>query len=167
MVRLIDADGNQVGIVPGKEALRQARLVDLDLVEISPSARPPVCKIMDFGKYQYEQAKRDKEQRKAKKKSEIKGIRIGFKTGDHDQDLKRQQTEEFINGGDKVRIEIVLRGREKAHRPLARTMLEEFLKKITIPFRYEELITPHPNGFSATLVSDNKNVTKGSENEGS
>ncbi len=165
MVRLIDAEGQQVGIVPSKEALRQARLAGLDLVEISATARPPVCKIMDFGKYQYEQAKREKEQRKTKKKSEIKGVRIGFKTGDHDQDLKRQQTEEFISEGNKVRVEIVLRGREKAHRPLARTMLEDFLRKITVPHKIEEQISPHPSGFSATLAPDAKATANHAEKE--
>lgn len=121
-------------------------------MEISAGTRPPVCKIMDFGKFQYEQAKREKEQKKGKKKTDIKGIRIGFKTGDHDQELKRKQTEEFLNEGDKVRVEIVLRGREKAHKPLARTILEAFLRKISSPYRVEELMAPHPNGFSITLL---------------
>jgi len=107
---------------------------------------------MDFGKFQYEQAKKEREQKKGKKKTDIKGIRIGFKTGDHDQELKRKQTEEFIKDGDKVRVEIVLRGREKAHKPLARTILEGFLKKISVPYRAEETMAPHPNGFSITLT---------------
>lgn len=132
--------------------MRQSRLVGLDLVEISPATRPPVCKIMDFGKFQYEQAKKEREQKKGKKKTDIKGIRIGFKTGDHDQDLKRKQTDDFLKDGDKVRVEIVLRGREKAHKPLARTIIEAFLKKITVPYRQEENIAPHPNGFSVTLA---------------
>lgn len=106
---------------------------------------------MDFGKFQYEQAKKDREQKKTKKKSDIKSIRIGFKTGDHDQELKRKRVEEFIQDGDKVKIEIVLRGREKAHRPLARTILEEFLRKITIAHRQDDSIASHPNGFSTTL----------------
>lgn len=107
---------------------------------------------MDFGKFQYEQAKREKEQKKGKNKTDIKGIRIGFKTGDHDQELKRKQTEGFLGEGDKVRVEIVLRGREKAHKPLARTILEAFLRKISFPYRVEELMAPHPNGFSITLL---------------
>lgn len=107
---------------------------------------------MDFGKFQYEQAKREKEQKKGKKKTDIKGIRIGFKTGDHDRELKRKQTEEFLGDGDKVRVEIVLRGREKAHKPLARTILESFLRKISSPYRIEEPMAPHPNGFSITLL---------------
>jgi len=107
---------------------------------------------MDFGKFQYEQAKKDREQKKGKKKTDVKGIRIGFKTGDHDQELKRKHTEDFLNDGDKVRVEIVLRGREKAHKPLARTILENFLRKISVPHKQEENIAPHPNGFSVTLA---------------
>lgn len=151
-MRLIDAEGKQVGVLDTKEALRQSRLVGLDLVEISPATRPPVCKIMDFGKFQYEQAKKDREQKKGKKKTDIKGIRIGFKTGEHDQELKRRNTEDFLNDGDKVRVEIVLRGREKAHKPLARTIIETFLRKISVPHKQEENIAPHPNGFSVTLA---------------
>lgn len=161
VVRLIDAEGKQVGVLDTKEALRQSRLVGLDLVEISPATRPPVCKIMDFGKFQYEQAKKEREQKKGKKKTDIKGIRIGFKTGDHDQELKRKHTEDFLMDGDKVRVEIVLRGREKAHKALARTIIEAFLRKIAVPHKQEESIAPHPNGFSVTLAPiANKEQTK-------
>lgn len=164
-MRLIDAEGKQVGVVPISEALRQSRLVGLDLVELSPQARPPVCKILDFGKYQYEQQKREKEQRKGKKKTDIKGVRIGFKTGEHDQEMKRDRAENFLKDGDKVRIEIVLRGREKAHKPLARTLLEDFLKKISVPFRAEESIAPHPNGFSITIAPDKSKAASQKDTE--
>ncbi len=165
MVRLIDAEGKQVGIIPVAEALRQSRLAGLDLVEVSPKAQPPVCRILDFGKYQYEQAKREKEQKKGKKKSDIKEIKMGFKTGDHDQELKINKTEEFLKEGDKVRVEIVLRGREKAHRDLARQIIQEFLNKIKIPFRFEETLSGGPSGFSATLFLDQKKVNESKEKE--
>jgi translation initiation factor IF-3 len=151
-VRLIDAEGKQVGIVPLEEALRQARLVDLDLVEVSRGTMPPVCKILDYGKYQYEQAKREKESRKHQKKIEVKGIRLGLRTDDHDRMLKKKRTEEFLTEGDKVRVEIVLRGREKAHRPLARTIVETFFRTITVPYTVEEPIAHSPRGLAATIA---------------
>lgn len=151
-VRLIDATGRQVGVVQLEEALRQARLAGLDLVEVSRGTLPPVCKILDFGKYQYEQAKREKEMRKRQKKIEVKGIRLGLKTDDHDRLLKKKQTEEFLSEGDKVRVEIVLRGREKAHRPLARTILESFLRALGRPHVVEEAIAHSPRGLAATIA---------------
>lgn len=152
-MRLIDAEGKQVGVVPVEEALRQARLAGLDLVEVSSGTVPPVCKILDYGKYQYEQAKREREQKKRQKKVEVKGVRIGLKTDDHDRMLKGKKTEEFLSEGDKVRLEIVLRGREKAHRPLARKLLEEFMKSIAVPYVVEEPIAVTPHGLAATIAS--------------
>lgn len=151
-VRLIDAEGKQVGIVPLEEALRQARLVDLDLVEVSPATTPPVCKILDYGKYQYEQAKREKESRKHQKKVDVKGVRLGFRTDDHDRLLKQRRVEEFLTEGDKVRIEIVLRGREKAHRALARKLLETFFRTIAVGYTVEEPIAHSPRGLAATIA---------------
>lgn len=159
MVRLIDADGEQVGIISIAEAQRQARLAGLDLVEVSPQAQPPVCRILDYGKYQYEQAKKEKEQKKGKKKTDTKEIKIGFKTGEHDQELKINKTEEFLKDGDKVKVMIVLRGREKAHRDLARQIIQEFLSKIKTPYRFEEALSGGPSGFSATISADKKKAS--------
>lgn len=156
-VRLIDAEGKQVGIVPLEEALRQARLAELDLVEVSPGTVPPVCKILDYGKYQYEQAKREKESRKHQKKVDVKGVRLRFLTDDHDRLLKQKRVEEFLTDGDKVRIEIVLRGRERAHRGLARGLLENFFRTIAVPYTVEEPIAQSPRGFAATIAPQRRN----------
>ena len=151
-VRLIDEEGHQVGVLSLEDALTRARQAGLDLVEVSPQSTPPVCKILDFGKYQYQHAKKEKEQRKRQKRIEVKGIRIGFKTNTHDQGLRKKQTEQFLAEGDKVRVEIVLRGREKAHEDLARTILTTFMKSIEAPHAVEEGVEKSPRGFSVTLA---------------
>lgn len=151
-VRLIDASGKQVGVVGIEEALRQARLANLDLVEVSSTSVPPVCRILDYGKYQYEQAKKERESKKHQKKVEVKGIRLGLRTDDHDRGLKKKQTDEFLAEGNKVRVEIVLRGREKAHAPLAREILQAFFQEITTPYIMEEHVAGSPRGLAATLA---------------
>lgn len=160
-VRLIDAEGKQVGIVPIEEALRQSRLVGLDLVEVSRGTMPPVCRILDYGKYQYEQAKKERESKKHQKKVEIKGIRLGFRTDDHDRLLKKKKTEEFLEEGHKVRVEIVLRGREKAHVPLARKNLEAFLQEIAVPYLLEERVMGSPRGLAGTIAPKKTVVAEG------
>ena len=101
-VRLIGADGSQLGIVSGAEALRQATAANLDLVKIAPNAQPPVCKIMDYGKFRFEQAKREKEARKSQKTIETKEIRLGLNIDVHDFNTKVNHAARFIKGGDKV-----------------------------------------------------------------
>ena len=92
-MRLIDENGQQVGIVPTDQALQMARERELDLVEIVPNVRPPIVKIMDFGKFQYQKAKEEQQQRAKQKKTEVKGIRLGLKTDDHDLDVRRKEAE--------------------------------------------------------------------------
>ena len=113
------------------EALEIAGSNSLDLVEISPKAEPPVCKIMDFGKYQYQKSKEDRQQKSKQKKSDIKGIRLSIRTDSHDLNFKKVQTEKFLTKGNKVKIEIILKGREKAHADLAKQNLTEFLTSIS------------------------------------
>lgn len=151
-MRLIDASGHQVGVVPIEEALRQSRLAGLDLVEVSAGTVPPVCRILDYGKYQYEQAKKEKESKKHQKKVEVKGIRLGLKTDDHDRELKQKKTQEFLAEGHKVRVEIVLRGREKAHKPLAATILAQFLETLSAPHIVEERVSSSPRGLACTIA---------------
>lgn len=151
-MRLIDASGHQVGVVPIEEALRQSRLAGLDLVEVSGGTVPPVCRILDYGKYQYEQAKKEKESKKHQKKVEVKGIRLGLKTDDHDRELKKKKTQEFLAEGHKVRVEIVLRGREKAHKPLAATILAQFLETLSAPHIVEERVSSSPRGLACTIA---------------
>ncbi len=134
------------------EALRMAREQGLDLVEVAPMAKPPVCKIMDFGKFQYQQSKQDRLNKAKQKKVEVKGIRIGLRTDDHDLTFKKDQAEKFLKKGDKVKIEIQLRGREKAHQDLARTNLEDFVKSIGVPYKTEQEIKRYPGGFNTIIA---------------
>jgi translation initiation factor IF-3 len=114
-VRLIDADGNQVGIVSIQEAMEKAHEAELDLVNISPNAAPPVCRIMDYGKYRYDQQKREKEARKKQKTTEVKEMRLGIFTEEHDLDTKAKLVAKFLAGGDKVKISMRFRGREMGY----------------------------------------------------
>lgn len=115
-VRLIGANGEQVGIVPIQEALNQASLVGLDLVEISPNAKPPVCKIMDYGKYKFEKEKKAKEAKKKQKQIKLKEIKFSPVIGEHDYMFKLKKAIEFLENGDKVLFRLRFRGREILHR---------------------------------------------------
>jgi translation initiation factor IF-3 len=134
------------------QALQMAREQELDLVEIAPLAKPPVCKIMDFGKYQYQQSRQERLNKAKQKKVDIKSIRIGLKTDEHDLNVKKEQAEKFLQKGHKAKIEIVLRGREKAHQDLARKNLEDFIKSITIPYKFEQEIKRFPAGFNTIIT---------------
>lgn len=138
--------------MPTADALQMAKEQELDLVEIAPLAKPPVCKIMDFGKFQYQQSKQDKTNKAKQKKSEIKGIRIGVRTDSHDLEFKKEQADKFLTKGSKVKVEITLRGREKAHQDLARTNLQNFLKNITAPHKIEQEIKRFPGGFNVIIA---------------
>ena len=114
-VRLIDAEGTQVGIVSIDEALAKAAEANLDLVNISPNAAPPVCRIMDYGKYRYEQQKKEKEARKKQKTMEVKEMRLGIFTEEHDLETKAKLVSKFLEGGDKVKVSMRFRGREMGY----------------------------------------------------
>lgn len=123
-VRLIDENGNQLGVVPGRDAQNMARERGLDLIEVSPMANPPVCKIMDYGKYKYEQAKRDKEAAKRSKAAELKAIRMHPKTEEHDFQFKLRNTMTFLKQGDKVKVSVQFKGREITHPEFGRKLLD-------------------------------------------
>ncbi len=126
-VRVIGSDGGQIGIVPIEEALRIAGEDDLDLVEVSPDAKPPVCKIMDFGKYKYEQTKKKQEAKRKQKSTQIKEIKVRPKTNDHDLETKAKHIEKFISKNDKVKVTLVFRGREFMLREQANIILEKMI----------------------------------------
>ena len=116
-VRLIDENGNQQGVVHSDVALRMAEEAGLDLVKIAPQATPPVCKIMDYGKYKFEQGKREKEAKKNQKVIDIKEIRLSATIDTHDMEVKAKATEKFLKNGDKVKVSIRFRGRQtRRHR---------------------------------------------------
>ncbi|WP_044028454.1 translation initiation factor IF-3 [Dinoroseobacter shibae] len=123
-IRLIDADGENAGVVTPREAMRMAEEAGLDLVEISPNANPPVCKIMDFGKFKYEQQKRESEARKKQKTIDVKEVKFRPNTDTHDYQVKMRNVFKFLEGGDKVKVTLRFRGREMAHQNLGRELLE-------------------------------------------
>lgn len=125
-VRLIDADGTMIGIVSAREAQLKANERELDLVKISPNANPPVCKIMDYGKFIYEQNKREKEAKKKQTVIEVKELRISAKIEDHDFDFKVKNATKFLEEGNKVKISIRFRGREIAYSALGREVMNKF-----------------------------------------
>lgn len=124
-VRLIGPDGKQLGIFNLEEALRKAREAGLDLIKITDKVEPPVCKIMDYGKYIYQQSKKERKLRK--KSGELKNIRLSFNISEHDMETRVAAAEKFLKKGNKIRIEMVLRGREKALSDFAKQKLEQFL----------------------------------------
>ena len=130
-IRLIDDEGEQKGIVPTLEALKMARDRDLDLVEVSPNANPPVCKILDFGKYRFEQEKKLRDSKKNQKVLKLKEIRMQPKIGSGDLDTKAKHVQEFLDEGDKVKVTIRFRGRELAHTELGFDALKEVEKRLT------------------------------------
>ncbi|HEX8731571.1 MAG TPA: translation initiation factor IF-3 [Ktedonobacterales bacterium] len=129
-VRVIDEDGQVVGVMSSAEALRIARERNVDLVEVSPMANPPVCRLMDYGRFKYEQAKKENEARKRQKTSELKEIRLSPKTDEHDVAVKVRKVEEFLGEGDKVKVVVRFRGREMAHPELGRRLLEQMMTDV-------------------------------------
>ena len=127
-VRLIGAEGEQVGIVPIAEARRLAGEAGVDLVMIAPKAKPPVCKIMDFGKHKFEVAKREKEARKKQKTINVKEVRFSASIEKHDFDTKLRNAQRFLKAGDKVKVSVLFRGREMRHTQNGRELLEEAAK---------------------------------------
>lgn len=126
-IRVIDDAGAQLGIMPPPQALALARTKGLDLVEISPTAVPPVCRIMDFGKYQYDLQKRNRAARKHQKVIEVKEIKFRPKVDEHDYQFKKKHIERFLADGDKVKATIFFRGRENAHPEIGRRILERLV----------------------------------------
>jgi translation initiation factor IF-3 len=129
-VRLIDEEGAQLGIVSLREALTLAEQRGLDLMEVAPNAVPPVCRIVDYGKFRYEQTKKDREARKNQKQAELKEVRLKPKTDEHDLEVKAKQARKFLLAGDKVKFTVRFRGREIFHPDIGREMLEQMAEDL-------------------------------------
>ena len=129
-VRLIGEDGEQLGIVPGKEALRMAQEAELDLVKIAPTAKPPVCKIVDYGKYRYELARKEKEAKKKQKVTEIERVRLSPIIDTNDLNTKVGAARKFLEKGDKVKVTLRFRGREMAHMFKSKYILDDFAESL-------------------------------------
>ncbi len=129
-VRVISATGEQLGIMSSKEAMKLAREAELDLVKIAPNAKPPVCKIIDYGKYRYELARKEKEAKKKQKTVEVKEVRLSPNIDKNDLNTKINQARKFLSKGDKVKVTLRFRGRELAHVNSSKVILEEFAKEL-------------------------------------
>lgn len=129
-IRVIDADGNQLGVIAPYDALKRAREQNLDLVEISPNAVPPVCRIMDYGKYLYEQEKKERAAKKNQKQIVLKEVKFSVNVDEHDYATKRNHVLRFLGDGDKVKASLRFRGREMAHQNLGREVLDRLVKEV-------------------------------------
>lgn len=149
-VRLIDEAGKQLGIYPTREAIRLAEDRGLDLVEVAPAANPPVCRLLDYSKYLYEKARREREARKAQKQVEVKEIRLKPKIAEHDVIVKSNQARKFLAEGDKVRLRVRFRGREITHQEIARELLERMVGLLNDTAAVEQ--TPEMEGTTMMMV---------------
>lgn len=156
-LRVIGAEGENLGVLDTDEALRAAQTLGLDLIEISPNAVPPVAKIMDYGKFQYEQKKRESAARAKVKVSETKEVQIKVGTGENDMRLKAKKAADWLAEGHRVRIELFLKGRYKGmEEAFLKTRLEKFMLLIPYTYKVAEPITRAPKGFAAILERDLK-----------
>jgi translation initiation factor IF-3 len=130
-VRLIDEKGEQVGIIPTPDALERAREQDLDLVEVSPTSKPPVCRILDYSKYKYEQEQKAKQARKHQQQVNVREIKLRPKIAQHDYETKRGHVERFLKQHDKVKVTIMFRGREQSHPERGRMLLDRLLQDVS------------------------------------
>ena len=142
-VRVIDENDRHVGVLPIAEAIQKAKEKELDLVVIQPKAEPPVAKIVDFGKFKYEQDKEARKQKSKQKTVEVKGIRLSLRIAPHDMEVRKEKAKEFLAEGNKVKAEIILRGREKRFGELATKVIQEFIALLNkdVPVKVEQPVT--------------------------
>lgn len=148
-VRLIDDEGNQIGIIQTRDALEMARERGLDLVEVAPNAVPPVCRLMDYGKFRYEQSRKERESRKTQHVTRVKEVRIEPKIGDHDLETKGRQAARFLEAGDKVKLSVLFRGRSITHPELGRDLLDQLQEQLKDIATVEQ--TPRMEGRTMTM----------------
>lgn len=129
-VRVIDENGAPLGVLPTDQAISLAQEKGLDLIEVSPKAEPPVCRLGDYGQFKYQKEKEARKQRAQSKEVEIKGIRLTPRIGTNDLDIRVDQAKKFFEQGDKVKAEMILRGRERAHADVARAVFDQFVTKL-------------------------------------
>jgi translation initiation factor IF-3 len=128
---LIDENDEQKGIMGYSKALEMAKNSELDLVEVAPNANPPVCKILDYGKYLYHQDKVERKHKKAQKKTEVKGVRIGFKTGEHDLEVRERQARKFLEERNMVKVTLLFKGREVVYAEMAKEKMNKFYERLS------------------------------------
>lgn len=140
-VRVIDENSENLGVLPTSEALRIAHERNFDLVEVSPKAVPPIARFLDYGQFKYQKEKEARKQKAHAHRVEVKGVRLSVRIGEHDRNVRRDKSVEFLKEGDKVQIEMILRGREKQHTDLAKKLMEEFaasLNTAEMPTKIEQ-----------------------------
>lgn len=152
-VRLLDMEGNNIGIMKIEDALRMAAEQESDLIEINPKSEPPVVQLSDFAHFKYQKEKEARKQKSKLHTSELKGIRLSVRIGPGDLETRRKQSEKFLERGDKVKIEIILRGAERQKTPLAYEMISHFTKMLneSIPVKYDQEATRQGNKITAIL----------------
>jgi translation initiation factor IF-3 len=155
-VRVVDEFGEQLGIMSSREALQLAMDRELDLVEIAPQATPPVCKIIDYGKFKYEQQKRDKTQRKHQHNQQLKEVRLHPRTDSHDVDFKTRHAREFLQEGHKVKFTVVFRGREITHQNIGRELLEGIIQSLVEDAKVDQPIRMDGRNMSTILAPETK-----------
>jgi len=149
-VRLIGPEGEQLGVFPRDMALKKALEADYDLVEVAPNAQPPVCRIMDFSKYKYEQEKREREAKKHQKQSQLKEVRISPRIDKHDYEVKLKHIKEFLAKKHKVRVRMRFRGREVAHKELGKRVIDKLVQDIEATGKIDR--EPHMLGMTLMMV---------------
>jgi translation initiation factor IF-3 len=161
-LRVVGAQGENLGVLSSDAAFKAAQELGLDLIEISPNAVPPVAKIMDYGKFEYERSKKESAARSKAKVSETKEVQIKVGTGDHDMALKAKKAAEWLADGHRVRAELFLKGRYKGmDEAFLKTRLEKFLNLIPYPYRVAEPVARAPKGFAAIVERDPKAAAPG------
>lgn len=149
-VRLIDEKGEQIGVMPTRDALNIATERNLDLVEVAPNANPPVCRLIDYGRFRYEQTKRERESRKAQKIVSLKEVRMRPKIDEHDLMVKGRAAERFLSEGDKVKMSVVFRGRELAHTDIGKDLLDRMADELSTVATVDQ--PPKMEGKSMVMV---------------
>jgi translation initiation factor IF-3 len=165
-VRVVAPDGSQIGVKKLNEAMWLAEQLDLDLVEVAPNAKPPVCRLMDYGKYKYEQSVKQREARKNQTRTTIKELRMKVRIGDHDFDITSRKAEEFLLDGDKVKVTIRFRGREQERPAFGRDLMDRLAEAVSDVAVVEQ--TPKIEGRSMTMVlapSRNQRVAADSDDQ--
>jgi translation initiation factor IF-3 len=130
-VRLIDENGEALGVVPAREAVETAKERGLDLIEVAPQAQPPVCRIMDYGKYKYELGKKERDQHRKQKQQEVKELKLSPRTAEHDFQVRVRRAIEFLGEGDKVKVSMLFKAREITHPEIGRRLMERMLEELT------------------------------------
>lgn len=156
-LRVIGAAGENLGVMDTVDALKSAQSLGLDLIEISPNTEPPVAKIADYGKFEYERSKKEKAAKVKQKISETKEVQIKVGTGDNDMKLKAKKAGEWLMEGHRVRAELFLKGRYKGmDEAFLKTRLDKFIVLIPVPYRVAEPVAKSPKGFAAIIEKDNR-----------